>query len=157
MTFPEPIPPPVEAPHRAAAETPVTTPRDFERRVLGLAAPVIGENLLQTMLGVVDTVLVAGLGAVALAGIGTALQVIFVLIGALSALSVGASVQVAHGWSRWPSRAGRHVRLRGALRGTGNTRTPLVITGVVIVCPARSSPSTMPPVLSLASWNAPAW
>jgi multidrug resistance protein, MATE family len=48
---------------------------------------VIGENLLQTMLGVVDTVLVAGLGAVALAGIGAALQVIFVLIGALSALS----------------------------------------------------------------------
>ncbi len=47
------------------------------------------------MLGVVDTVLVAGLGAVALAGIGAALQVIFVLIGALSALSVGASVQVA--------------------------------------------------------------
>jgi len=45
----------------------------------------------------------------------------------------------------------------GALRGTGNTRTPLLITGVVIVCPARSSPSTMPPVLSLAGWNAPAW
>lgn len=30
-------------------------------RVLGLAAPVIGENLLQTLLGVVDTILVAGL------------------------------------------------------------------------------------------------
>ena len=70
MTLPEPIPPPIEAPHLASAETPATTPRGFERRVLGLAAPVIGENLLQTMLGVVDTVLVAGLGAVALAGIG---------------------------------------------------------------------------------------
>src|SRR5690349_23645708 len=70
-------------------------PRSLERRVLGLAAPVIGENLLQTLLGVVDTILVAGLGAVALAGVGAALQVIFVVIAALSALSVGASVLVA--------------------------------------------------------------
>jgi putative MATE family efflux protein len=70
----------------------------MERRVISLAAPVIGENLLQTLLGVVDTILVAGLGAVALAGVGIALQVIFVLIGALSALSVGASVLVAQAY-----------------------------------------------------------
>jgi putative MATE family efflux protein len=56
---------------------------------------VIGENLLQTLLGVVDTILVAGLGVVALAGVGAALQVIYVIIAALSALSVGASVLVA--------------------------------------------------------------
>lgn len=72
--------------------------RPLGRRVLGLAAPVIGENLLQTLLGVVDTILVAGLGAAALAGVGTALQVIFVLIAALSALSVGASVLVAQAY-----------------------------------------------------------
>jgi putative MATE family efflux protein len=63
---------------------------------MNLAAPVIGENLLQTLLGVVDTILVAGLGAVALAGVGSALQVIYVITAALSALSVGASVLVAH-------------------------------------------------------------
>jgi len=67
----------------------------LRRRVLTLAGPVIGENLLQTMLGIVDTVLVAALGTVALAGVGAALQVIYVLTGALSALSVGASVLVA--------------------------------------------------------------
>src|SRR3954449_5139045 len=33
-----------------------------QRRVIGLAGPVIGENLLETMLGIIDTVLVAGLG-----------------------------------------------------------------------------------------------
>jgi multidrug resistance protein, MATE family len=70
--------------------------RRMRRRVLKLAAPVIGENLLQTMLGIVDTILVAGLGIVALAGVGASLQVIFVLLAALSALSVGASVLVAH-------------------------------------------------------------
>lgn len=74
---------------------PGTTGWSEQRRVLGLAAPVIGENLLQTLLGVVDTALVAGLGAVALAGVGTALQVIFVLLGALSAFAVGSAVLVA--------------------------------------------------------------
>ena len=67
----------------------------LRRRVFRLAAPVIGENLLQTLLGITDTILVAGLGAVALAGVGTALQTMFIVIAALSALSVGASVLVA--------------------------------------------------------------
>ncbi len=71
------------------------SPHQLRRRVFSLAAPVIGENLLQTLLGVVDTILVAGVGAVALAGVGAALQVIFVIIAALSALTVGASVLVA--------------------------------------------------------------
>ncbi len=66
--------------------------------MLGLAWPVIGENLLETLLGVVDTFLVAGLGAAAIAGVGTALQVMFFLISALSALSVGASVLVAQSY-----------------------------------------------------------
>ncbi|WP_322821429.1 MATE family efflux transporter [Chloroflexus sp.] len=70
----------------------------LEKRVLRLAWPVIGENLLQTMLGVVDTILVASLGAVALAGVGAALQVIYVTTGALSALSVGVAVLVAQAY-----------------------------------------------------------
>jgi len=73
-------------------------PGGIQRRVLGLAWPVIGENLLETLLGVVDTFLVAGLGAAAIAGVGTALQVMFFLISALSALSVGASVLVAQAY-----------------------------------------------------------
>lgn len=69
--------------------------RRVRRRVFDLAAPVIGENLLQTLLGITDTWLVAGVGTVALAGVGAALQIVFVLLAALSALSVGASVLVA--------------------------------------------------------------
>jgi putative MATE family efflux protein len=76
-------------------EAAIESPTQLRRRVIGLAAPVIGENLLQTLLGVVDTILVAGVGAVALAGVGAALQVIFVIIAALSALTVGTSVLVA--------------------------------------------------------------
>jgi MATE family multidrug resistance protein len=69
--------------------------KSTQRRVFGLAWPVIGENMLETLLGVVDTLLVAALGAAALAGVGSALQVMFFLISALSALSIGSSVLVA--------------------------------------------------------------
>src|SRR5438552_4191804 len=93
----EPVEPKAEA---ASPPTPVRLPGDLRRRVINLAAPVIGENLLQTMLGVVDTMLVAGLGATALAGVGSALQVVFVLTAALTALSVGASVLVAQAYGR---------------------------------------------------------
>jgi putative MATE family efflux protein len=67
----------------------------IRRRVLNLAWPVIGESLLQTMLGIVDTILVAGLGVAALAGVGTAMNITYILVGAMTALTVGASVLVA--------------------------------------------------------------
>jgi MATE family multidrug resistance protein len=67
----------------------------MRRRVLGLAWPVIGENLLQTLLGIVDTLLVARLGAEALAGVGSSLQVMFLVIGVLASVSVGSSILVS--------------------------------------------------------------
>src|SRR3954449_6288424 len=77
------------------AFAPSSEARALRRRVWGLAAPVIGENCLETLLGIVDTLLVAGLGAVAIAGVGSALQIMFFLISALSALAIGSSVLVA--------------------------------------------------------------
>jgi hypothetical protein len=38
---------------------------------LEVGRPVIGENLLEMLLGIVDTLLVAGLGVVAIAGVGS--------------------------------------------------------------------------------------
>jgi putative MATE family efflux protein len=69
----------------------------LRRRVFGLAWPVIAENGLETLLGIVDTMLVAHLayGAVALSGVGSAVQVMQFLLAALAALSIGASVLVA--------------------------------------------------------------
>ena len=74
-----------------ASPVEVTLPR----RVFNLAWPVIGENFLQTMLGIVDTLLVAQLGTAAIAGVGSALQIMFFVIAVLSAISVGSSVLVA--------------------------------------------------------------
>ncbi|MCS6848383.1 MAG: MATE family efflux transporter [Anaerolineae bacterium] len=69
----------------------------LRRRVFALAWPVIAENFLETLLGIVDTWLVAQLAisALALAGVGAAVQVMQFLLSALSALSIGASVLVA--------------------------------------------------------------
>lgn len=75
------------------ADSPST--ESLQRRVFGLAWPVISENFLQTMLGIVDTLLVAQLGTAAIAGVGSALQVMFFVVAALSAMSVGSSVLVA--------------------------------------------------------------
>ena len=75
---------------------PLAQAPSVRRRVLLLAAPVIGENLLQTMIGIVDTLFVSRLGANALAGVGTSIQVMFLLISVLSAVVVGGSILVAH-------------------------------------------------------------
>src|SRR5690349_7406655 len=80
------------------------------------------------MLGVVDTILVAGLGPTELAGVGTALQVIFVIIAALSALSVGASVLVAQAvGARDLAAAGRFARQ--ALLWSAVVSLPLALLG----------------------------
>jgi hypothetical protein len=83
----------------------------LRRRVLGLAWPVIGENMLETLLDIVNTVLVAGLGAAAVAGVGSGLQIMFFVLAALSALSVGNSILVAQAvGARDLERAGRLAR-----------------------------------------------
>src|SRR5262245_6480216 len=61
-----------------------------QRRVLALATPIIGENLLQTAVGAVDTFMVGTLGAAAVAGVGTGSALVFFLISILSAIDIGA-------------------------------------------------------------------
>jgi putative MATE family efflux protein len=65
------------------------------RSVNLLALPIIVENLFQTLLGVVDLVMVGKLGAAAIAGVGTSLQIMFLVIAALSSVTVGTTVLVA--------------------------------------------------------------
>jgi MATE family multidrug resistance protein len=159
------------------------------RSVNGLAIPIIAENLFQTMLGVVDLAMVGTLGAVAIAGTGSALQIMFLVISALSAITVGTTVLVARftgaGEPEHGSRAAKQSLVMGvglavvvtilghfyahtviswlgvepevvvagggyldvvaqmslflivqlvcggALRGAGDTRTPMVVTGLV--------------------------
>lgn len=82
-----------------------------QRRVLGLAIPIIGENLLQTMVGIVDTLFVAALGASALAGVGVALEVVFFAIAILSSIAIGGTILVSQAiGARSPDEANRLAR-----------------------------------------------
>ncbi|MBA2518530.1 MAG: MATE family efflux transporter [Chloroflexia bacterium] len=74
----------------AVAPEPMT-----QGRVLRLATPIIGENLLQTAVGAVDTFMVARLGAAAVAGVGTGFEIVFFIIAILSAIDIGATVLVS--------------------------------------------------------------
>ena len=92
-------PAPSVLPDFAAPETPLpekSAPEPMtQRRVLGLATPIIGENLLQTLVGAVDTFMVARLGAAAVAGVGTGFEFVFFIISILSAIDIGATVLVS--------------------------------------------------------------
>jgi putative MATE family efflux protein len=86
-------------------------PEMSQRRVLGLAIPIIGENLLQTMVGIVDTLFVAALGASSLAGVGVALEVVFFAIAILSSIAIGGTVLVSQAiGARNPAEANRLAR-----------------------------------------------
>lgn len=118
-------------PNKAAGGSAVPAPPPgHARRVIALAWPVITQNLLETLVGVIDTLLVARLGAAAIAGVGTAVQVVFFLLAALSAVTIGASIVVAHavgagGWSG-AQRVAKQAIVWGAL-----TSLPLALVGAL--------------------------
>ena len=163
--------------------------RSVASAVNGLAWPIILENLFQTALGTTNMVMVAQLGASAVAGIGTATQLVMVLQAAFAAITTGTTVLVAHAigagdfrtanrvakqsillgvavsavmalagltLSEWAIRAmgaeeevvrlgGGYLRLvmgaaivmvlmfvvSATLRGAGDTRTPMMVTGFI--------------------------
>ena len=125
-------------------------PRAMNRRVLGLAWPVIGENLLETLLGIVDTLLVAGLGAVAIAGVGSGLQAMFFLLSALSALAIGSSVLVAQSvGARDLGRAG--VLARQSLVWGGAVSVPLAVGGLLLAGPVIGLFGSQPEVTRIGT------
>lgn len=69
--------------------------KEVGRSVFRLAWPAIAENALQTLLGLVDTAVVARLGTSALSGVGASQQLIWVLTTALIAVSMGTTVLIA--------------------------------------------------------------
>ncbi len=119
----------------AVAEDPTAPPRPTaQKRVFNLAWPVIGESFLETMLMVVDTWMVAQLSTAAIAGVGTSVQVLFFIIAALGALSVGSSVLVAQAYG-----AGKLVEAarlaRQSIVWSVILSLPLALTGFFLAGP----------------------
>lgn len=79
----------------ATAENPFVPEPMTRRRVARLAAPVVAEYSLQVMVLAVNTFLVSQAGDIALAGVGVANPIIYLLIAVFGAVSVGSTVLVA--------------------------------------------------------------
>jgi putative MATE family efflux protein len=81
---------------------------DGTNRVLDLALPAVGEQLLNMMVGMVDTFLVGHLGAAALAGVGLSNQIVMLAMTFFAALATGTTALVArHTGAREPALANR--------------------------------------------------
>lgn len=82
-----------------------------QRRVLRLALPIIGENMLQASVGIIDTLMVARVGASALAGVGVSLEIVFFMIAILSSVSIGGTVLISQAFgARDTARANQLAR-----------------------------------------------
>ena len=88
-----------------------------QRRVLGLATPIIGEILLQTLVGAVDTFMVARLGAAAVAGVGMGFELVFFIISILSAIDIGATVLVSQAIGASDQRRANHLARQAIVWG----------------------------------------
>ena len=93
------------------------TGSEIRQHVNRLAWPVILENMFQTALGVVDLAIVSRLGADAIAGVGTATQLLFLAIAVFTALATGTTVLVAHAIGAGNRRGADHATKQSLILG----------------------------------------
>ncbi len=89
---------------------------DTRRRILSLAWPAIVENLLHTMVGIVDTAMVGRLGAASLAAAGLGNQISMVGLTVFAALATGSTALVA-----------RHIGANESSKASNVARQSLVL------------------------------
>lgn len=105
------------------------TDREIRRAVVRLGLPIVGSNLLQRGVGIVDALMVGRLGAAELAAVGLAQLLIMFFMALVYGLGIGNTVMVAfHTGARDEAR--RAASVRGALLlGLGATAL-LGVTGL---------------------------
>lgn len=75
-------------------------PPHFFRILLTIALPIILQNLMQSLVNMLDTVMVGRLGSVAIAAVGLGKQIFFLLNMVLFGISSGAAIFVAQYWGK---------------------------------------------------------
>jgi putative MATE family efflux protein len=121
-----------------------------QRKVLGLALPIIGENLLQTAVGTVDTLMVARLGKEAVAGVGTSIEVVFFILASLSAVSIGATVLVSQAFGAGDIERANRIARQAIIWGV-LLAIPVSIVGFLTAGPVISVFGTEPDVADHAA------
>lgn len=74
--------------------------KDFYSKMLKLSLPVMAQNLIVSLLNMVDTIMVGNLGETEIAAVGTANQYFFFFHMFLIGLSAGCSVFIAQYWGK---------------------------------------------------------
>ncbi len=89
--------PAAEAPKKKKIEIDIETPEQKKRILLIIALmwPALAENLLASLVSMVDMMMVSGLGAYAISAVGLVTQPRFIMLSAFMALSVGSTALVA--------------------------------------------------------------
>lgn len=75
-------------------------PPHFSRTLLTIALPIILQNLMQSLVNMLDTIMVGQLGSVAIAAVGLGNQIFFLLNMVLFGISSGAAIFVAQYWGK---------------------------------------------------------
>lgn len=75
-------------------------PPHFFRILLTIALPIILQNLMQSLVNMLDTVMVGRLDSVAIAAVGLGNQIFFLLNMVLFGISSGAAIFVAQHWGK---------------------------------------------------------
>ena len=104
--------------------TNVKNKKDMRKNIFHLAWPAILRMLLQSIVGVVDVIMVGQLGAAAIASVDIGNRIVFVLIGTLMSLTIGATALVAHHIGAGNKKEANHIMWQSLLAG--------VIAAVVI-------------------------
>ncbi|HLN59952.1 MAG TPA: MATE family efflux transporter [Symbiobacteriaceae bacterium] len=95
----------------AAVETPAFSRKEIRGQIIHLAWPVIGEQILTTLAGMVDAALLGHLNPIAMAAIGFTQTPHWLLTGLFMGLGVGVNALVARYYG-----AGQHDRIAPATR-----------------------------------------
>lgn len=85
------------------------TDKEFLARMVRLAGPITVQQLVMVLLGLIDMLMIGQLGDVAVAGVGLANQVFFLLFLLLFGISSGAAIFTAQYWGRRDVRRIRSV------------------------------------------------
>jgi putative MATE family efflux protein len=125
-------------------------PVSLNRQLLTLAWPSLIENILQTMLGVVDLIFVGKLGADAIAGVGLGNQLMFTLVVIYMGLGIGTVALVARAvGARELGEA--HRIAKQSLVLTAGLSLAIALLGWTFGRPILDMMGATPPVASLGS------
>jgi putative MATE family efflux protein len=109
--------------------------KGFYRALVLIAVPIIMQNLMQTFINMLDTIMVGRLGAVEIAAVGLGNQVFFMLNMVLFGISSGGSIFVAQFWGK--------KDIDGIQHTLGMTLSASVVVSLIFMTGALVMPATI--------------